>query len=202
MIPNVAVFDLGKVLLHFDYAIAAARFQQRCSKPAAIIQEAIDQSPLLHQFETNQLSTEEFFAALKSTTGFAGNLEEFSDIFCDVFSPIEPMISVHAELRERGVPTYIFSNTNFLQIGHIRRQFGFFQNFDGYILSCEHGVMKPDHRLYEVVERITGRRGGEILYVDDRLENVVAGQERGWRAIHFTNPDEAVRLIRDSGLLP
>src|SRR5688500_2704276 len=108
MDPKAVIFDLGKVLLHFDYGIAAEKFQRRCNSSAGDIRHAIDQSPLLHGFETNQLSTAQFFAALSRATGFCGDLAEFSNIFCNVFSPIEPMIELQARLRERGLPTYIF----------------------------------------------------------------------------------------------
>src|SRR5262249_59089023 len=110
MSPKAVVFDLGKVLLHFDYGIAAEKFQRRCLVAAHDIRQAIDQSPLLHGFETNQLSTQEFFAGLCRTTGFSGDLAEFSEIFCNVFWPTEPMIDLHARLRRRCVTTDLFSN--------------------------------------------------------------------------------------------
>ncbi|MCI0537491.1 MAG: HAD family phosphatase [Verrucomicrobiales bacterium] len=201
MNPKAVVFDLGKVLLHFDYGIAAEKFERRCALSTGGIRQAIDQSPLLHGFETNQLSTEQFFAALSEATGFEGDLAAFSEIFCNVFSPIEPMIRLQAQLRERGLPTYIFSNTNFLQIEHIRRSYPFFANFDGYVLSCEHGVMKPDQELYEVVERLTGRRGRDLLYIDDRAENIDAGAERGWQTIHHTDPQITCAAVKRAGLL-
>jgi epoxide hydrolase-like predicted phosphatase len=201
MNPKAVIFDLGKVLLHFDYGIAEQKFLRRCNLSAGALHHAIDQSPLLHAFETNQLSTEQFFVALSRASGFGGDLAEFSDIFCNVFSPIEPMIELHARLRERGVPTYIFSNTNFLQIEHIRRNYPFFANFDGYVLSCEHGTMKPDRQIYEVVEQSTGRRGRDLLYIDDRAENIAAGAERGWQTIHHTDPQLTCAAVSRAGLL-
>jgi epoxide hydrolase-like predicted phosphatase len=201
LIPEAVVFDLGKVLLHFDYGIAAEKFQRRCRASVADIRPAIDQSPLLHSFETNRMTTEEFFRALSSATGFGGDLAEFTEIFCNVFSPIEPMIELHARLRERGVPTYIFSNTNFLQIEHIRRSYPFFANFDGYVFSCEHGSMKPEGRLYEVMERIAGRNGSALLYIDDRAENIAAGAQRGWQTIHHVDPKKSRAAVQRAGLL-
>jgi len=201
MTRTAVVFDLGKVLLHFDYGIAAEKFERRCTFAAPEIRHAIDQSPLLHGFETNQLTTEQFFAELSRTTGFSGDLAEFSEIFCNVFSPIEPMIELHAQLRSQGVPTYIFSNTNFLQIEHIRRSYPFFANFDGYVLSCQHGVMKPYQQLYEVVERVTARRGNELLYIDDRAENVAAAVARGWNSILHCSPETSIAAVRATGLL-
>jgi len=111
------------------------------------------------------------------------------------------MVELHAELRRRGLPTYIFSNTNELAVRHIRSNFSFFSNFDGYILSYEHGAMKPGAKLYEVVERTTGRRGSEILYLDDRPENVEAGATRGWQVILQENPDKTREAMTALGLL-
>src|SRR5205823_13774720 len=104
----------------------------------------LDQSPLLCQFETAQIIRGRFFAEVQATTGFGGAIDEFSEFFADIFTPIEPMVALHSELRERGVPTYIFSNTNELAVAHIRRNYNFFGAFAGYILSYQHGAMKPD----------------------------------------------------------
>ena len=201
-IPQAVVFDLGKVLLHFDYGIAAMKFQRRSRFSAEEVRKLIDQSPLLCALETNELSTGEFFAELCHATGFVGDLAEFSDIFCDVFSPIPPMIELHGRLRARGMPTYIFSNTNFLQMEFIREQYPFIADFDGYVLSCEQGVMKPDERIYEVVERVTGRRGDQLLYIDDRAENVATGKQRGWHVIHHTSPEMTLDAVRAAEVLP
>ena len=78
-------------------------------------------------------------------SGFTGDLVEFALIFGDIFSPIEPMIKLHSDLQALGLPTYLFSNTNALAIQHIRRQFSFFELFNGHILSFEHFAMKPGH---------------------------------------------------------
>ena len=101
------------------------------------------------------------------------------------------MIALHAELRRRGIPTYIFSNTNDLAVEHIRRNFPFFKNFDGYIYSYEVGAMKPDAKIYEALEKLAGRRGADIVYLDDRPENVAGGAARGWQAILHETPEKS-----------
>jgi 2-haloacid dehalogenase len=200
--PKAVVFDLGKVLLDFDYGIAVARIQQRSQMSLPDLHSLIDQSPLLYRYETNLLSTPQFFAEVQSSCGFGGSFEEFRAMFSDIFSPIEPMIRLHQELRSNRIPTFIFSNTNELAVGHIRERFPFFANFDGYILSYQHNAMKPDARLYEVVEQVSRRRGAELLYIDDRAENVAAGQARGWRSILHLNPGQTRSAIQEAGLVP
>jgi HAD superfamily hydrolase (TIGR01509 family) len=110
------------------------------------------------------------------------------------------MIEMQARLKRSGVPTFIFSNTNDLAVEHIRRKYPFFGGFDGYILSYEHGVMKPSPKLYEVVERATGRSGGEIIYLDDRAENIEAGTARGWRGILHETPEKSREALRAAGM--
>ena len=199
--PKAVVFDLGKVLVDFDYSIAGRRIAARGKMSAAEVQQFIDHSPLLFRFETGQMSREQFFAEVQSATGFHGTLDEFAGFFADIFSPIQPMLNLHAALRQRGVPTYIFSNTNELAVGHIRKHFPFFSQFDGYVFSYEHGAMKPDAKLYEVAERVIGRKEKQILYLDDRLENAQAGIARGWHVIHHQTAKASIEKVEQFGLL-
>ena len=128
-------------------------------------------------------------------------MEEFGEFFADIFTAIPPMIEIHAGLRRRGIPTYIFSNTNDLAVEHIRRNFPFFRDFDGYIYSYEVGAMKPEAKIYEVLEKLAGRRGADIVYLDDRPENVAAGAARGWRTILHETPEKTRVALKGFKLL-
>src|SRR5271163_2246768 len=136
------VFDLGKVLVDFDYTIAARKVSARSSKAAEDLHAFLGSSPLLIEYESGRLTRAQFFDAVREAAGFRGDIVEFGKFFAEIFSPIEPMIALHAELRQRGLPVYIFSNTNDLATEHIRHDFPFFKHFDGYILSYEVGAMK------------------------------------------------------------
>lgn len=201
MPAEVVVFDLGKVLLDFDYRIAAAKLASRCRIPECDLKHLIDQSPLLYRYETNLLSTDQFFAEVQAASGFDGDLNTFRDLFGDIFTPIKPMVGLHATLRARSIPTYVFSNTNPLAVQHIRQRYPFFSQFDGYILSCDHNSMKPDPKIYEIVEQKTGKKGSQLLYIDDRPENVQAGAKRGWQAILHVSPEQTIAAVRRAGLL-
>jgi FMN phosphatase YigB (HAD superfamily) len=200
--PEAVVFDLGKVLVDLDYSIAARRIAARSTKPPADVQHFIDHSPLLFRYETGLMTREEFFQEIRSITGFLGDQDEFGRFFADIFSPMDDMIGLHAALRRAKIPTFIFSNTNDLAIAHIQRNFPFFANFDAYVLSYQHGAMKPNAKLYEVVEFVTGRKGSEILYLDDRLENAEAGIARGWQVIHHQSYAASAGRIQELGLIP
>lgn len=182
MIP-VVVFDLGKVLVDFDYGIAARRVAARSSRKIAGLAQLLSGSPLLVKFESGLLTSRQFFSAIQKVTGFRGDCNEFARHFADIFSPMPGMVAIHARLRKTKVPTYIFSNTNEIAVDHIRRRFPFFSDFDGYVLSYEIGAMKPRPKMYEALETMSRRRGDDIFYIDDRAENIETAVARGWRAV-------------------
>src|SRR5438309_146885 len=121
--PQVVVFDLGKVLVDFDYGIVARKIAAQGTLTALEVQKFIDHSPLLFRYETGLMTKEEFFAEIRSATGFRGTIDEFGRLFGDIFEPITAMVELHATLQRRKIPTYIFSNTNELAVAHIRRSY-------------------------------------------------------------------------------
>jgi len=198
--PAAVVFDLGKVLVDFDYSIAARRLAARCANGTEAARFFADHGPKLLRYELGVIDTRRFYEEVRDATGFSGTLEEFGQSFSDIFTEIPAMVELHSALRDRGFPTYIFSNTNDLAVGHIRRCFAFYDRFDGYILSYQHGSMKPDAKLYEVVERETGRRREEILYLDDRPENIETGAARGWQSVLHETPEQTRAALKALGL--
>lgn len=107
----VFIFDLGKVLVDFDYTIAARKVAARSAKSPADLHAFLGSSPLLIQYESGQLTRQGFYEAIRAAIGFQGDLAEFSSFFADIFSEMPETIALQTELRERGFKTYIFSNS-------------------------------------------------------------------------------------------
>ena len=197
----VIIFDLGKVLVDFDYSIAARKIAARSTRSPADLHAFLGSSPILVEYESGRLTRRQFFDAICRAIGFHGDLEEFGGYFADIFTEMPGTIALHQELRRRGFKTYLFSNTNDLAVEHVRGNFPFFRHFDGYILSYEVGGMKPQPEIYAAMEDLTGRRGADLVYLDDRPENVAAGAARGWRAILHTSPEKTRHALTVMGLM-
>jgi glucose-1-phosphatase len=200
-VNTIVVFDLGKVLVEFDHSIAARKIAAQSRKSAAEIEGLIARSPYIVDYETGLITRREFFEWVRQVSGFRGTIEEFGGFCADIFTAIPPMIELHAGLHRRGIPTYIFSNTNELAIEHVRQTFPFFRNFDGYIFSYEVGAMKPDAEIYAALEKLSGRHGADIVYLDDRPENVAGGAARGWRAVLHETPEKTRMALEDFRVL-
>lgn len=190
--PKAVLFDLGKVLVDFDWFIAARRIAAEARVTPEALVEFIKTSDAMARLEKGQMTNEQFFGEVRSVIGYQAAMQDFQQAFSDIFNEIPEMVLLHARIRAAGIPTWIFSNTNDWAVTHIRDRFPFFANFDGYFLSYQLGVMKPHAGIYEAAEHTTGCRGGEILYIDDIAENAAAGAARGWQAIQHVSPDHTV----------
>ena len=85
MAPPVFIFDLGKVLVDFDYTIAARKVAARSTKTPADLHAFLGSSPLLVEYESGRLTRQGFYAAVTDAIGFQGDLAEFSGHFADIF---------------------------------------------------------------------------------------------------------------------
>ena len=192
---KAVIFDLGKVLLEFDYHRAASVLGPLSAVPAPEFKRIIDQTPLLHRYETGLMTTAEFLSEVRLVTGYHGPDSLFHDTFGDIFWEIPAMIALQQQLKARGIPTFIFSNTNELAIRKIQSRFPFFAGFSGYIYSYEVRSMKPAAGIYEAMESMAGAKGADLVYIDDRLENIEAGAARGWEALLHADPAVTVPKV-------
>lgn len=67
-------------------------------------------------------------------------------------------------------------------------RFSFFSHFDGIIVSGEEKIIKPDHRIYEILLQRFGIKAEESLFIDDNPANVEAAKELGIHTIQFLDP--------------
>ena len=69
--------------------------------------------------------------------------------------------------------------------------------FDEVIISAEVGCMKPDPEIYKIAEDWSGYSGGEIMFIDDKKENLFAAAEFGWQTflMDYKNPEKSCEEI-------
>lgn len=70
-------------------------------------------------------------------------------------------------------------------------------------ISCEgpiKGLRKPSPECFAAVIEHIGRPAGELLLVDDRLENVTAARAAGMMAIHFNDASQLEEELIALGL--
>lgn len=194
-VEKIVVFDLGKVLLDFDYMKAAGKLLPLCGIFPLKVIGVLMGSGLLEELELGEITDDEFYDQVSKLIKFKGTREDFMDAFGDIFEPIEKMIAFQGALKARGVKTYLFSNTNDTAVKWISAHYPFYNDFDGYYLSYRLKVAKPDERFYTILETETGKSGSQIIYIDDKKENIDTALKRGWSGVLFTSPEKVIAEV-------
>lgn len=98
---------------------------------------------------------------------------------------IEPVAATHVlvrALRAAGVRCYLATNQAEHRALHMRHGLGYAGLFDGAFYSYEMRVAKPDPAYFRFIVEALGVAPGDMLFLDDRPDNVRAARSVGLRA--------------------
>lgn len=104
-------------------------------------------------------------------------------------------------LRARGVPVFALTNFGIGSFELAQTEYDFLSEFDRAYVSGRMGVIKPDERIYEMVEADCGIAPEKLLFTDDRADNIAAAAARGWQTHLFEGPDGWAARLVEAGLL-
>jgi len=198
---EAVIFDLGNVLLPFDWDIAVDKFCARTGRLRRELDNYMVTMPFPNQLSLGHMTKEEFFRIVAHDFGFDGDYEEFAQIWSDIFTSDEEMINLAALLKGR-YRRFALSNTNPIHMDFIFARYPFIHTFDGLILSHEVGLMKPDHRIYELTLEQFGLKASDVVFIDDILVNVEAAEAVGLRGIHHRDARRTREELTKLGVLP
>ena len=184
--PSPALlFDIGNVLVRFDFTVAAQRFAAMSGASAEEVLALL--SPFKDELECGRISDEDFIAQSMERIRFRGTREDFVRIWGDIFTPNAPMISTVGRLVGEH-PLYLLSNTSGLHKEWLFANFDVFRHFTGGIYSHEAGCMKPHEPIFHAAREAFDLDPRRTLYIDDLADNIVAGQRLGFVCHHY-HPD-------------
>jgi glucose-1-phosphatase len=194
---SAVCFDLGKVLLHFDWQIMFVRVAEKSPLPTVEMMRLMMEDDQIRAYEIGAISSAKFFAHLKKLLQYRGTARQLRACFSEIFTPLADHIALAAMLAPH-YPLAIISNTNEAHIVHAESTYSFFSLFHARIYSHEVKIMKPRREIYDAA---LGALGGidpqEALFIDDLEANILGAVELGWQTIHL-RPDVDLRQALSS----
>ncbi len=177
------LFDIGNVLLKFDFSLAMTKVAARSEVPDPVdVLARIDQ--LKSGYEDGQIGRAAFIRGVFDVLRYRGTEAEFIAAWEEIFEPNEPMIALLETLRDR-FPLYLLSNTNDIHREYFFRRYPFFSHFAAGIYSDEVRVSKPNRAIYEITARQLGLDPAATFFIDDLLPNIEAARAFGFCAHHY-----------------
>ena len=193
---SVIVFDLGNVLIPFDYSIVINKLNQIKPGTGDKFERLYRENYHIHrEFEKGNITREDFLSTIIEWTDHAVTKEQFCKIYSSVFTLNQKVIGLLSRLK-KNYKLCLLSNTNEIheELGY--SHYDFLKEFDRLFLSYKVGAVKPEKKIYKAVEEYTQKPSYEHLFIDDILEYVEGAKNCGWDAIQFTGYDELVRELK------
>jgi 2-haloacid dehalogenase len=200
MTPEAVIFDIGNVLIgwqpedFYDREVGVARRKEMFA--TVDLHGMNDKVDLGHNF------TDTIYATAEEYPDFREEIRMWHDRWIELATPvIDHSVRLLRALRAKGVPVFALTNFGIESFAYAETQFDFLTEFDRRYVSGHMGVIKPDVRIYEMVEADCGIAPQALLFADDRDKNIAAAAARGWQTHLFETPEGWARTLVAKGLL-
>ncbi len=114
--------------------------------------------------------------------------------------PNEPMIRWAAQLQAAGVRTGILSNIGDAMEQGILARCPWMASFAHHTFSHRLGMAKPEAAIYAHAAQGLETAPGQVLFLDDREDNIEAARNAGMQAIQYTDHAAFLRSMHAAGL--
>jgi putative hydrolase of the HAD superfamily len=198
---SAIVFDLGKVLIPFDYAPAINKLNQIENGLGNRFSDFYKSNYHFHRnFERGKISESEFVAKMLEIIDHKIDAETFKEYYADIFSLNEDVVSLLPILK-KDYKLFLLSNTDSIHQKYGWQKYDFLKYFDKLILSHEVGSVKPEEKIYRAVEEASGLPSEEHFYIDDIQEYVDAVINLGWDAVVFEGYSKLINDLNEREII-
>lgn len=179
------LFDLGKVLIDFNFETGVQALHGACSISRDRLEEVLWDEMWIRRYERGEISTGEFHSYLRDTAELQMDLPAFCGVWSSVFLPGLLVSEELIAALKKKYPLILVSNTNEAHFEFVRTRYPVVDYFDQHVLSYEVGALKPDRKIFEYAIRVSGCRPDSLFFTDDREENILAAREFGIHSHQF-----------------
>jgi len=200
MRPQAVVFDIGNVLIEWK----PERFYDRvigADRRRALFGE-IDLHAMNDRVDRGGHFRDTIYATADANPAWRDEIRMWHDNWIEMAAPVIPHSArLLRALRAKGVPVFALTNFGVQTFDLAATHYDILTEFDRLYVSGHMQVIKPEPKIYEMVETDCGLDPRSLLFADDRGDNIQAADARGWQTHVFETPQGwADRLVAE-GLL-
>jgi 2-haloacid dehalogenase len=180
----VMVIDVGRVLVDIDPDRVLRDLSRRSGRQLGM-PHPDDLDSIFLPLYVGECSWLETLETINKALGLSIKGYEWRQIWCSIITGEVPgMRQALGELKDEF--TFVaLSNTDEVHWNYILDTYPIVQLLDGWVVSFEEGMMKPDPGLYQRVIDRYGNGRPPFFYTDDSPRFVEAARRLGWDAEVF-----------------
>ena len=185
MSVDAVVFDVGRVLYHWDLGLLLRKVETDPERLRFVMEEIITEEwhfehdrgrPLAEMVPERIARYPDHEAAIRA---YATRFNE------TIPGPVEGSHALVERLDERGVPLFAITNFGHDFWAEFRPTAPIFDRFRDIVVSGTEKLAKPGAAIFNLSERRFGHAADRMLFIDDNKANIVAARELGWQVHHF-----------------
>ena len=192
---KAVVFDCGGVVLRDQDGVHYARWEARLGFEPGELKERLWFGPLWAQAELGEISEAEFWDEIGCELDLCpADLEQLRHDLWQAWAVDPGVLSLVDRARDRFRVAMLSNATDALehQLSHVH---GIADRFDPIINSARCGMAKPSPEIYQLLLERLEMEAAEVVFIDDRAENVTAAAALGMHVIWFVHPRELERQL-------
>jgi glucose-1-phosphatase len=194
------IFDLGRVIVPFDFDRAYTRVTAITGLDRDEIRDRVRAAGIVPRFETGQIEPRPFVEQFNRAIDCNISYDDFREIWFSIFSPETLIPESLLESIKGRYRLLLLSNTNVIHYEMIEQHYPHVHHFDHHVLSYKVGAMKPDEAIYREALRHADGEPGECFFTDDIPEYVEGARRMGIDAVQFQSHEQIVDELRSRGV--
>jgi len=194
MIPTI-IFDWGHVISSEDYSYSKDLIKNienefNCNLNIDIFK------PLIKKLNHNQLSTKDFINKLNSTFNIKLTKEKLLELIEKTVKINLKTVDLIHKLKKNNYNLIILSNNNEPTVELIRNKYKYIIDlFNKTYFSNELNLIKPDKEIFKYVIKELDIKPKEIIFIDDKEENIKSAENLGIRSILYSSTEELIKEL-------
>jgi putative hydrolase of the HAD superfamily len=148
-----------------------------------------------HDYDRDTLNARTYWPKVATYAGTSFTQEQIDALIAadiDLWTDINPpMLAWAQSLQRAGMRTGILSNIGDAMTAGLLAKFDWLREFDHCTWSYALKLAKPEEAIYRATAESLKTVAANILFIDDKLENIQAARSVGMQAIQYHYPDHA-----------
>ena len=194
------VFDIGKVLIHYDPNIPYSRIIPDAEERKWFFDNVCTHDWNIEQDRGRTWEDAEALLIAQHPER-ESEIRAFRENWHEMVShPYEDSVAIMTGLIDQGRDVTMLTNFASDTFRHAQELFPFLTLPRGVTVSGDVRLIKPDVAIYETHAKSFGLDPAKTIFIDDAVVNVEGAKAAGWQAVHFTGAEKLKADLADYGI--
>jgi len=163
---------------------------------------AVDLHAMNDRIDLGEGFRDVIYAVAEANSEWRTEIRDWHDNWIQLATPpIAHSVRLLRALRSNEVAVFSLTNFGVESFAYAQSHYDFLKEFDRDYVSGQMQVIKPDPKIYTMLEQDCGVAPENLLFTDDRADNIAVAANRGWQTHLFEGPQGWADRLVEANLL-